>query len=247
VGINSTIEWTESTWNPVTGCTKISPGCAHCYAERIAMRLKAMGRPNYVNGFQITLHENSLDIPLRWKKPQIVFVNSMSDLFHEDVPPSFIKRVFAIMQKASWHKFQILTKRAERLAKIAPKLPWPENIWMGVSVENSNFVHRIDSLRKVNSSIRFLSIEPLLGPLPDLNLSGINWIIVGGESGPNARPMKPEWIHDILDQCKENNVPFFFKQWGGRNKKKAGRLLNGKIYNEMPLIVDNQLDLIVSI
>jgi len=247
VGINSTIEWTESTWNPVTGCTKISPGCAHCYAERIAMRLKAMGRPNYVNGFQITLHENSLDIPLRWKKPQIVFVNSMSDLFHEDVPLSFIKRVFAIMQKASWHKFQILTKRAERLAKIAPKLPWPENIWMGVSVENSNFVHRIDSLRKVNSSIRFLSIEPLLGPLPDLNLSGINWIIVGGESGPNARPMKPEWIHDILDQCKENNVPFFFKQWGGRNKKKAGRLLNGKIYNEMPLIVDNQLDLIATI
>ena len=247
MGINSTIEWTESTWNPVTGCTKISPGCAHCYAERIAMRLKAMGRPNYVNGFQITLHENSLDIPLRWKKPQIVFVNSMSDLFHEDVPLSFIKRVFAIMQKASWHKFQILTKRAERLAKIAPKLPWPENIWMGVSVENSNFVHRIDSLRKVNSSIRFLSIEPLLGPLPDLNLSGINWIIVGGESGPNARPMKPEWIHDILDQCKENNVPFFFKQWGGRNKKKAGRLLNGKIYNEMPLIVDNQLDLIATI
>jgi len=247
VGINSTIEWTESTWNPVTGCTKISPGCAHCYAERIAMRLKAMGRPNYVNGFQITLHENSLDIPLRWKKPQIVFVNSMSDLFHEDVPPSFIKRVFAIMQKASWHKFQILTKRAERLAKIAPKLPWPENIWIGVSVENNDFIHRIDSLRKVNSSIRFLSLEPLLGPLPDLNLSGINWIIVGGESGPNARPMKPEWIHDILDQCKENNVPFFFKQWGGRNKKKAGRLLNGKIYNEMPLIVDNQLDLIVSI
>jgi len=247
VGINSTIEWTESTWNPVTGCTKISPGCAHCYAERISLRLKAMGRPNYVNGFQITLHENSLDIPLRWKKPQIVFVNSMSDLFHEDVPLSFIKRVFAIMQKASLHKFQILTKRAERLAKIAPKLPWPENIWIGVSVENNDFIHRIDSLRKVNSSIRFLSLEPLLGPLPDLNLSGINWIIVGGESGPNARPMKPEWIHDILDQCKENNVPFFFKQWGGRNKKKAGRLLNGKIYNEMPLIVDNQLDLIVSI
>ena len=234
MGINSTIEWTESTWNPVTGCTKISPGCAHCYAERIAMRLKAMGRPNYVNGFQITLHENSLDIPLRWKKPQIVFVNSMSDLFHEDVPPSFIKRVFAIMQKASWHKFQILTKRAERLAKIAPKLPWPENIWMGVSVENSNFVHRIDSLRKVNSSIRFLSIEPLLGPLPDLNLSGINWIIVGGESGPNARPMKSEWIDDILHQCKQNNVPFFFKQWGGVRKKKSGRLLEGRVWNEMP-------------
>ena len=243
----SHIEWTESTWNPVTGCTKISPGCAHCYAERIALRLKAMGQPNYVNGFQVTLHENALDLPLHWKKPQIVFVNSMSDLFHEDVPLSFIKRVFSIMKKASWHKFQVLTKRAERLAQIAPKLPWPENIWMGVSVESSDFVHRIDSLRKVNASIRFISLEPLLGPLPNLNLSGINWIIVGGESGPNARPMKTEWIDDILLQCKQNNVPFFFKQWGGRNKKKSGRLLDGKIYSEMPPIVDNQLDLIVSI
>jgi len=243
----SDIEWTESTWNPVTGCTKISPGCAHCYAERIALRLKAMGQPNYVNGFQVRLHEKALDLPLNWKKPQIVFVNSMSDMFHEDVPLSFIKRVFSIMQKASWHKFQVLTKRAERLAKIAPKLPWPENIWMGVSVESSDFVHRIDSLRKVNASIRFLSLEPLLGPLPNLNLSGINWIIVGGESGPNARHMKVEWIHDIFDQCKQNNVPFFFKQWGGRNKKKSGRLLDGKIYSEMPPVVDNQLDLIVSI
>lgn len=247
MALNSNIEWTESTWNPVTGCTKISPGCAHCYAERIALRLKAMGQPNYVNGFEVSLHENSLDLPLHWKKHHVVFVNSMSDLFHEDVPLSFIKRVFAIMEKASWHKFQILTKRAERLAELAPKLPWPENIWMGVTVENSDYVHRIDYLRKVNAFIRFLSLEPLLGPLPNLNLSGINWIIVGGESGPNARPMKEEWIHEILDQCKQNNVPFFFKQWGGRNKKKTGRLLNGKLYNEMPSIVDNQLDLIASL
>jgi protein gp37 len=203
-----------------------------------------MGQPNYANGFQVTLHENSLELPHHWKKPQIVFVNSMSDLFHEDVPFSFIKRVFAVMQKASWHKFQVLTKRAERLAKIATKLTWPENIWMGVSVENSDYIHRMDYLRKVPSSIRFLSLEPLLGPLPDMNLSGIDWVIVGGESGPKARPMKEEWIQDIRKQCKRNDIPFFFKQWGGRNKKKAGRLLNGRLYNEMPPIADNQLDLI---
>lgn len=240
----SDIEWTESTWNPVTGCSKISVGCTNCYAERIALRLKAMGKPNYKNGFKVTIHENALEIPLHWKKSHIVFVNSMSDLFHEDVPWRFIKRVFTIMRKASWHKFQILTKRTERLEELATKLPWHENIWMGVTVENRDYVHRIDNLRKVPSSIRFLSFEPLLGPLPNLNLSGINWVIVGGESGPSSRPMKEEWIQDIRKQCKRNNIPFFFKQWGGRNKKKAGRILNGRLYSEMPPISDNQMDLI---
>jgi len=230
----------------VTGCTKISPGCAHCYAERISLRLKAMGQPNYVNGFKVSIHENALEIPLLWKKRQIVFVNSMSDLFHEEVPLSFIKRVFSVMEKASWHKFQVLTKRSERLVELAPKLPWHENIWMGVSIENNDYIHRIDHLRTVPSSIRFLSLEPLLGPLPNLNLSGIDWIIVGGESGPNSRPMKTEWINDILNQCRKNNVPFFFKQWGGINKKKSGRLLNGKIYDEMPPVIDRQLHIIPS-
>lgn len=230
----------------MTGCTKISPGCAHCYAERISLRLKAMGQPNYVNGFKVSIHENALEIPLLWKKRQIVFVNSMSDLFHEEVPLSFIKRVFSVMEKASWHKFQVLTKRSERLVELAPKLPWHENIWMGVSIENNDYIHRIDHLRTVPSSIRFLSLEPLLGPLPNLNLSGIDWIIVGGESGPNSRPMKTEWINDILNQCRKNNVPFFFKQWGGINKKKSGRLLNGKIYDEMPPVIDRQLHIIPS-
>ena len=246
MAVKSSIEWTESTWNPVTGCTKISPGCAHCYAERISLRLKAMGQPNYVNGFKVSIHENALEIPLLWKKRQIVFVNSMSDLFHEEVPLSFIKRVFSVMEKASWHKFQVLTKRSERLVELAPKLPWHENIWMGVSIENNDYIHRIDHLRTVPSSIRFLSLEPLLGPLPNLNLSGIDWIIVGGESGPNSRPMKTEWINDILNQCRKNNVPFFFKQWGGINKKKSGRLLNGKIYDEMPPVIDRQLHIIPS-
>jgi len=246
LAVKSSIEWTESTWNPVTGCTKISPGCAHCYAERISLRLKAMGQPNYVNGFKVSIHENALEIPLLWKKRQIVFVNSMSDLFHEEVPLSFIKRVFSVMEKASWHKFQVLTKRSERLVELAPKLPWHENIWMGVSIENNDYIHRIDHLRTVPSSIRFLSLEPLLGPLPNLNLSGIDWIIVGGESGPNSRPMKTEWINDILNQCRKNNVPFFFKQWGGINKKKSGRLLNGKIYDEMPPVIDRQLHIIPS-
>jgi len=243
----SDIEWTESTWNPVTGCTKISPGCAHCYAERIALRLKAMGQPNYANGFKVTLHENALNIPLHWKKPQIVFVNSMSDLFHEDVPLSFILRVFDVMQKASRHNFQVLTKRAERLVQLAPKLPWPENVWIGVSVENQDYVRRIDLLREVNASVRFLSLEPLLGPIPKMNLHKIDWVIAGGESGPKARLMKPEWIQDILVQCRNANVPFFFKQWGGRNKKKSGRLLNGKTYSEMPAFADYQTNFISSL
>lgn len=231
---NSSIEWTESTWNPVTGCSKISPGCAHCYAERMALRLKAMGQANYRNGFRVTTHEHALAMPLRWRKPQTIFVNSMSDLFHEDVPLAFIQKIFAVMQEASWHRFQVLTKRSARLVELAPFLPWPENIWMGVTVENSDYTFRIDHLRQVNAAVRFLSIEPLLGAMPNLDLSEIDWVIVGGESGPGARPMKTEWPLEIQRQCQQAMVPFFFKQWGGVNKKKAGRLLDGQLYNGMP-------------
>ena len=234
MAVKSSIEWTESTWNPVTGCTKISEGCAHCYAERMALRLKAMGQKNYVNGFKVTLHPHALILPLRWKKPQTIFVNSMGDLFHKDVPISFIHEVFDIMERAYWHRFQILTKRARRLADIAASLSWPDNVWMGVTVENYSCVKRINHLRKVPAAIRFLSLEPLLGPLPKLDLSYIDWVIVGGESGPGARPMDIQWVLDIQKQCRMAKVPFFFKQWGGVNKKKTGRLLNGKVYCEMP-------------
>jgi len=235
---HSSIEWTESTWNPVTGCTKISPGCAHCYAERMALRLKAMGQPNYINGFKLTVHEHMLDLPLRWKKPQIVFVNSMSDLFHQDVPLEFIQKVFDVMRRASWHTFQVLTKRSQRLLDLEPEIDWPPNVWMGVSVENSDYAFRIEHLGQTNACVRFLSLEPLLGPLPDLNLSGIDWVIVGGESGPGARPVKEEWIIDIKDQCQQVNVPFFFKQWGGVRKKRAGRLLRGRTWDEMPNVAE---------
>lgn len=231
---NSSIEWTESTWNPVTGCSKISPGCAHCYAERMALRLEAMGQANYRNGFRVTTHEHALALPLRWRKPQNVFVNSMSDLFHEDVPLAFIRKIFAVMQEASWHRFQVLTKRSARLVELAPFLSWPANVWMGVTVENSDYTFRIDHLRQVNAAVRFLSIEPLLGAMPNLDLSKIDWVIVGGESGPGARPMKAEWPLEIQRQCQQAMVPFFFKQWGGVNKKKAGRLLNGRFYDGMP-------------
>lgn len=231
---NSSIEWTESTWNPVTGCTKISPGCAHCYAERMALRLQAMGQANYRNGFRVTTHEHALALPLRWRKPQAIFVNSMSDLFHDDVPLTFIQKVFAVMREAKWHRFQVLTKRSWRLVELAPFLPWPENVWMGVTVENTDYTGRINHLRKVEAAVRFLSIEPLLGPIPNLELSGIDWVIVGGESGPGARPMKTEWVSDIQRQSQQAIVPFFFKQWGGTNKKRAGRLLNGRLYNGMP-------------
>lgn len=231
---NSSIEWTGSTWNPVTGCTKISPGCKNCYAERMAVRLRAMGQPNYINGFKLTIHEDTLQLPLGWKKPQTIFVNSMSDLFHEDVPESFIFKTFEIMRRAYWHRFQVLTKRSRRLLEMNDDLNWSDNIWMGVSVENEKYAYRIDDLRKTGAKIKFLSLEPLLGPLPDLNLQKIDWVIVGGESGPCARPMNPEWVVDIRDQCAEAGVPFFFKQWGGVNKKKAGRELDGKIYDEMP-------------
>ena len=234
MGTNSQIEWTESTWNPVTGCTKISPGCAHCYAERMTRRLKAMGQPNYRNGFRVTVHEHALGLPLGWKKPQTIFVNSMSDLFHEDVPVDFIRRVFDVMQQASWHLFQVLTKRADRLRVLAPTLPWPENVWVGVTVENADHVTRIDDLRAVPAAARFLSLEPLLGPLPDLDLTDIDWVIVGGESGPGARPMAEAWAIDLRDQCRFAGVPFFFKQWGGVNKKKAGRSLSGRTWDEMP-------------
>ncbi|OQX61732.1 MAG: hypothetical protein B5M51_07315 [Anaerolinea sp. 4484_236] len=230
----SSIEWTESTWNPLTGCTKISPGCKNCYAERMSKRLKAMGQKNYVNGFQLTQHPHVLSKPLGWKKPQVIFVNSMSDLFHKDVPVSFIHDVFNVMREAHWHKFQVLTKRAERLEELSPQIDWPENVWMGVSVENSDYTFRIDHLRETGAKTKFLSLEPLLGPLPNMDLDGIHWAIVGGESGPKSRPIKEEWVLDIRDQCLSSNVPFFFKQWGGTQKKKAGRQLQGRTWSQMP-------------
>ncbi|HMO16412.1 MAG TPA: phage Gp37/Gp68 family protein [Pirellulaceae bacterium] len=233
--MKSKIEWTESTWNPLTGCTKISPGCKHCYAETMAKRLQAMGQEKYANGFRLTLHEDALQQPLEWKKPQMIFVNSMSDLFHQSVPIEFVERVFDVMREAHWHQFQVLTKRSSRLASLSDAIEWPTNVWMGVSVENADYKFRIDDLRTTRAKIRFLSLEPLLGPLSDLNLDGIHWAIVGGESGAGARPVKEEWVIEIRDQCLAAKVPFFFKQWGGVNKKKAGRKLRGKEWNEIPI------------
>ena len=230
----SSIEWTEQTWNPVTGCTKISPGCKFCYAEKFAARLQAMGAENYRNGFKLTLHPHMVNKPLEWKKPSVIFVNSMSDLFHKDVPEEFILAVFETMNKAHWHQFQILTKRPERVLEMNKKLRWAPNIWMGTSVENEDYMDRIDLLRKTSAKIKFLSLEPLLGPLPKMNLKKIDWVIVGGESGLKARPMKLEWVLDIQEQCQDADVPFFFKQWGGKNKKLAGRTLNGRTWDEMP-------------
>ena len=235
MGTKSAIEWTEATWNPVTGCTKISPGCEHCYAERLALRLQAMGQPNYANGFKVTVQEHMLELPLRWKLPQVIFVNSMSDLFHKDVPAEYVHRVFDVMRRASQHRFQVLTKRSHRLARLSSTLCWQPNIWMGVSVESQEYTFRIDHLRETEAHIKFLSLEPLLGPLTNLNLQGIDWVIVGGESGPGARAMRREWVLDIRDQCKDAGIPFFFKQWGGTNKKKAGRLLDNRTWDEMPL------------
>ncbi len=231
---NSAIEWTEATWNPVTGCTKLSAGCKHCYAERMAHRLQAMGQPNYRNGFEVTLHPHMLEHPLAWKKPQMIFVNSMSDLFHEEVPLDFIQQVFDVMRRADWHTFQVLTKRSARLLELSPQLDWPANVWMGVSVENCDYTFRIDDLRQTGACIRFLSLEPLIGPLPELELCGIHWAIVGGESGPGARPMDAAWVKEIRDQCLAAEVPFFFKQWGGTRKKKAGRLLEGRTWSQLP-------------
>jgi protein gp37 len=234
MGQKSTIEWTESTWNPVTGCTKISPGCKFCYAERMAERLQAMGQANYRDGFRLTLQPQMLELPLKWKRPQAIFVNSMSDLFHKDVPLDYIQRVFDVMRRAYWHRFQVLTKRADRLAELDPFLEWPKNVWMGVSVESTDHLERIDCLRRTHASLKFLSLEPLLGPLPGMDLQGIDWAIVGGESGPSARPVEKDWILDIRDQCRQARVAFFFKQWGGQNKKKTGRLLEGRTWDEMP-------------
>ena len=233
--MKSSIEWTESTWNPLTGCTKISPGCKHCYAERMALRLQAMGQANYVNGFALTLHEEALELPLRWKKSQTIFVNSMSDMFHAKVPSDFILRAFDVMRRAHWHRFQILTKRADRLLALSEQLPWADNIWMGVSVENTPYTYRIDRLRDTGAAVKFLSLEPLLGPLDNLCLDGIDWVIVGGESGPGARAMRSEWVISIRDQCVEAGVPFFFKQWGGVWKKKFGRTLEGQTWDQMPI------------
>lgn len=234
---NSKIEWTESTWNPVTGCTKISAGCANCYAERMAKRLHAMGQFNYRNGFEVTCHEHALDRPLQWKAPRTIFVNSMSDLFHEDVPKDFITSIFSIMKRAKRHRFQVLTKRDRRLTELAPRLEWAENIWMGVSVENREAKRRIDALRDIPAAVRFLSVEPLLESLGPIDLRGIHWVIVGGESGPGARPMRKTWVDEIKEQCEDAAVPFFFKQWGGTNKKKAGRLLDGRTWEDVPVTV----------
>ena len=235
MGGKSSIEWTESTWNPVTGCTKISPGCKNCYAERMSIRLKAMGQRNYAIGFELTPHESARELRLKWKKPQIIFVNSMSDLFQEGISVEFIQRAFKVMREANWHQYQILTKRSERLLELDPEIEWAPHIWMGVSVESKDYKYRIDHLRKTKAKIKFLSIEPLLGPLGKLNLRKINWAIVGGESGPYARPMDPKWVLNIRDQCRKTKVPFFFKQWGGKNRKKTGRVLEGRTWDQMPL------------
>ena len=241
MALSSSIEWTDSTWNPITGCTKISLGCANCYAERMALRLKAMGNPNYTNGFSITLHEDALELPLKWKKPQTIFVNSMSDLFHENIPDEFILRIFDVMLRANWHRFQILTKRSKRMLDLNRQLRWKPNIWMGVTVEEQSYTYRIEHLQRTDANIKFLSLEPLLGPISSLCLDGIDWVIVGGESGPKSRPMKQSWVIDICNQCQTKKVPFFFKQWGGINKKKAGRELEGRTWDEIPSLLSNAM------
>lgn len=229
------IEWTGVTWNPVTGCSKVSEGCRHCYAHRLALRLRSMGNRRYANGFQVTLHEDLVDAPLRWRSPRVVFVNSMSDLFHQKVPVRFLRQVFSTMNKCHQHTFQILTKRSGRLRQLAGKLEWTKNIWMGVSVENENVYHRIEDLRQVPAQVRFLSCEPLIGPMKELPLEGIHWVIVGGESGPGARPMEADWARSIREQCGKAGVAFFFKQWGGACKHQHGRILDNRTYNEMPV------------
>lgn len=231
---SSHIEWTEMTWNPVTGCSKISGGCKHCYAERMAARLYAMGSERYANGFRLTLHPDLVDAPKTWKKPRLVFVNSMSDLFHEAVPTEFIQQVFETMVGCPQHTFQILTKRSDRLRALRTVLPWPPNVWMGVSVEDSRVIRRVVDLQAIPAQVRFLSCEPLIGPLEKLPLKSIHWVIVGGESGPGARAMDPKWVESIHDQCRKANIPFFFKQWGGVRKDITGRVLHGRTYNEMP-------------
>jgi protein gp37 len=232
----SSIEWTEMTWNPTTGCNKISAGCKYCYAEVMSRRLQAMGIDKYKDGFKLRMHEDALLIPYGWKSPKIVFVNSMSDMFHKDVPLEFIQRVFKTMNENPQHTFQVLTKRSDILLKYHKSLNWTHNIWMGVSVEDARVKHRIDDLRQINARTKFLSLEPLIGPLPKMNLKKIDWVIVGGESGRKPRPMNVDWVLDIQQQCTKSKVAFFFKQWGGTNKKKAGRVLNGRTYDEMPVL-----------
>ncbi len=233
MGDKSEIEWTDATWNPVRGCTKVSAGCKNCYAERFSERFRGISGHAFEQGFDLRLVPEKLDLPKRWKRPRLIFVNSMSDLFHEGVPPEYIRQVFAVMAEADRHQFQVLTKRADRMASLAKALPWPSNVWLGVSVENQDNVGRIDALRGVPATVRFLSLEPLLGPL-ELDLTGIHWVVVGGESGPGAREMREEWVTGIREQCAKANVPFFFKQWGGTRKKLTGRTLEGRTHDEMP-------------
>jgi protein gp37 len=231
----SAIEWTEATWNPVTGCDKVSPGCAHCYAETFAERFRGVPGHPYSQGFDLKLWEDRLELPISWRRPRVIFVNSMSDLFHEGIPETYVRTVFDVMRRAYWHQFQILTKRHERLADLSQRLPWPSNVWMGVSIENHRFVHRADYLRRVPACVRFISAEPLLGPLDGLDLTGIDWLIAGGESGFRHRPVRPDWVRRLRDQCLDQDVPFFFKQWGGRYSKAGGRTLDGRHWSQMPL------------
>lgn len=229
------IEWTESSWNPITGCTKISDGCEHCYAAAFAKRLKAMRNPRYANGFNVTVHNDLIEEPLSWKKPQMVFVNSMSDIFHEDVSDEVIFRIFRTMNNAHWHTFQVLTKRVERLLELSPRIEWTPNIWMGVSVENDKYIYRSELLKQTNAKVKFISAEPLLGSLKTIDLEGIDWIIVGGESGSGSRPMKREWVIELRNLARQNGTAFFFKQWGGYNKKKNGSMLDNQYYKEYPV------------
>ena len=246
MGDHSAIEWTEATWNPTTGCDKTSPGCDNCYALTLSKRLKAMGQPKYQNdgdertsgpGFGLTLHPDTLDVPRMWAARRVIFVNSMSDLFHNDVPESYIRHVFDVIADTPQHQYQVLTKRSKRLAEVGRRLDWPSNLWMGVSVESSRYRFRLDHLRQVDAAIRFVSAEPLLGPLDDLDLAGIDWLIAGGESGPGARPVDESWLISLRDQCADTGVPFFFKQWGGRTSKSGGRVLDGQTWDEMPRAV----------
>ncbi|MCY3819142.1 MAG: phage Gp37/Gp68 family protein [Gammaproteobacteria bacterium] len=236
MGTRSGIEWTETTWNPVSGCSKVSPGCAHCYAERMAKRLQAMGMRKYSRGFDVTVHADTLDEPLRWRQPRLVFVNSMSDLFHSSVPATFVEEVFTIMNEASQHTFQVLTKRPDRVTMLDDRLRWTPNIWLGVSIESEPWLKRLGPLSATGARTKFLSLEPLLGRLPGLDLTGIDWVIAGGESGPGARPMQVEWVRSIRDTCVRNGVPFFFKQWGGVFKKRTGRVLDGRTWDQMPAV-----------
>jgi protein gp37 len=242
------IEWTRASWNPITGCDRVSSGCVHCYAERMANRLQKIGQAKYKNGFGVTVHDDVLSLPLTWKKPRLIFVNSMSDLFHKDVPLKFIRKIFDVMSQADRHIFQILTKRSERMLSLSSKLVWPENVWAGVTVESSQYYHRLGDLRRVPAAIRYVSLEPMLGPMPDFPIEGVDWIILGGESGPGARPMKKSWVIEIRDRCRKYNIPFFFKQWGGFNRKETGCMLDGKYYHEMPrLRSDSSRDLMLDL